>query len=164
MRALFDLVEVDYLPFDLNEICRFCTRNSKPLALKNNLRIALGSDQWCAETPSDGGGAFWPNDQQLLVKKERKRSQKILLPTLLQHGCLLTNFIANVKTLGRRDAPLHASSRHIHGSDTTKCKNIALLHFCSGLWRSKLSTKVWIISTKTWIYPIDFQVKLQVQS
>jgi len=48
-----------------------------------------------------GGGAFWPIDQLLLLKK----SHNILFSTLLQHGCLLTNPLANLKILRGRGAP-----------------------------------------------------------
>ena len=35
------------------------------------VRWHMISSQWCAETPSVGGGAFWPTDQLLLLKKKK---------------------------------------------------------------------------------------------
>ena len=43
------------------------------------------------------GGRF---DQLTNYFYFKKRSQKILSPTLLQHGCLLTSFLADLKILG----------------------------------------------------------------
>jgi len=55
-------------------------------------------------------GAFRQIDQLLLLKK-KKRSQKIMWPTLLQHGWLLTNCLANLKLLGGATPP--CPHRHI---------------------------------------------------
>ena len=40
----------------------------------------------------------------------------MLLPTLLEHGCLLTNFLANMKILGGCDALPTPPNRPIPGS------------------------------------------------
>ena len=64
---------------------------------------------WCYGPPAPvmhlllGGGGVLINWPIMLLKE---RSQKIiLLPTLFQHGCLLINFLANLKLLKGRDTP-----------------------------------------------------------
>ena len=49
-----------------------------------------------------GEGAFWPFDQLLLLKK---RSQKKLRPTLLQHGQLFVQLPCNFKNIGAWCSP-----------------------------------------------------------
>ena len=63
----------------------------------------------CRDTFCWGGGCVLIN---WLNTVNKKGSQKILLPTLFQHGCLLTKFLANLKILGARRSPT-PPKRHI---------------------------------------------------
>ena len=64
--------------------------------------------QWCAETPSVGGGAFWPIDQLLLLKKLTENTVANSLAAWLHFDQLSCKF----EILGARSSHVPPQSAH----------------------------------------------------